>query len=101
MLQLVSVGPVAYELTLPNKWKLHDVFHVSQLQAYRSDGTVQPPPAELLSGELEYEVDYISNHKDIPYGTKGKTKREYFVHWRGCDSDHGTWEPEGHLRNQV
>ena len=94
-----SIGEVAYELILPNRWKLHDVFHVSQLQAYRSDGSVQPPPAELLTGELEYEVDYISSHRDTPYGKKGKTKREYFVHWRGCASDHGTWEPVGHLRN--
>ena len=35
---LERIGPVAYRLVLPLELaKLHDVFHVSMLQKYRSD----------------------------------------------------------------
>ena len=29
---VASVGPVAFRLALPPKWKIHDAFHVSQLR---------------------------------------------------------------------
>jgi|ERR1700693_343751 hypothetical protein len=32
------VSPTAYELQLPNTWKIHPVFHVSLLKAYNSGG---------------------------------------------------------------
>ena len=37
---LERIGPVAYQLALPLELaKLHDVFHVSMLWKYRSDGS--------------------------------------------------------------
>lgn len=93
------VGKVAYKLHMPNRWRLHDVFHVSLLNAYRRDGSVQPPPAELLSGELEYEVDAVIKHEDTPRSSSGKFSRRYLIQWRGCGPEHNTWEPACNLRN--
>jgi len=59
------IGKVAYELHVLAKWRLHDVFHVSLLAEYRPDGIVRPPPAELLSGKLEYEVAAVLIHAVI------------------------------------
>jgi hypothetical protein len=92
------VGKLAYELKLPRSWRIHDVFHVGRLQAYRSDGSVQPPPPmELLDGEAEYEVERVLQHKDVKCGKKIRT--EYLVGWRGSSAEHNTWEPAGNLRN--
>ena len=95
-----QVGKDAYELILPENWKIHDTFHVSQLAEYHSSGAYQPPPpAQLLEGELEYEVDCIVDHRIKSSSAKGRPSFEYLVQWTDMDSDQSTWEPERNLKN--
>jgi len=97
---LREVRKHAYELVLPDDWKIHDTFHVSQLAEYYTSGTYQPPPpTELLEGELEYEIESIKGHRVKNSSTKGRPNFEYLVQWRGFGSDHDTWEPERSLKN--
>jgi Chromo (CHRromatin Organisation MOdifier) domain len=92
------VGTQAYELILLARWKIHDVFHVSVLERYRTDGSVQPPPpAELLGDEEEYEVEQILEHRRTR--GRGPNAFEYLVKWTGQSSEHNTWEPYAHLAN--
>lgn len=92
------IGKQAYELNLPARWKIHDVFHVSKLEPYRRDGSIQPPPpTELLQGEEEYEVDSIMNHRRV--NSRGKPKYEYLVRWTGHTPENDTWEPQQNLTN--
>ena len=45
---LERIVPVAYQLTLPPELaKLHDVFHMSMLRKYRSDGSHILPVQEV------------------------------------------------------
>ena len=45
---LERIGPMAYQLALPSELaKLHDVFHVSMLRKYRSDGSHILPMQEV------------------------------------------------------
>ena len=92
------INPVAYQMELPSTLKIHDVFHVSLLHPYKSDGTVQPPPPVLVEGVEEFEVDMILDHKDGCVRTKGH-KREFPERWAGDGPEHDTWEPEGNLQN--
>ncbi len=99
-----AIGRQSYELNLPSNWhNIHDVFHVSSLEAYRSDGSYQPPPpAELLEGEDELEVEAILAHRPVPPTGQGNRKKktyEYLLRWRGQSSDFDTWEPEVHLKH--
>jgi len=92
------VGNLAYELILPARWKIHDVFHVSKLERYRRDGAVQPPPpAEILQGEEEYEVDSILGHRRV--NSRGPAKYEYLVQWTGHPPENNTWEPQQNVTN--
>ena len=86
---------------MPENWKIHDTFHVSQLAEYHRSGAYQPPPppAELLKGELEYEVESVMDHREHRTSIRGRPSFDYLVRWRGSGSDHDTWEPERNLKN--
>jgi hypothetical protein len=88
------VGQVAYKLKLPASIKVHPVFHVSLLTAYRSDGRVQPPPPLItVDGDLEYEIERILSHRDRKYGQR--VRKEYLIQWLGYDGpEHNSWETE-------
>ena len=91
------VSPVAFRLDLPPGWQIHPTFHASNLKAYIRhpdfEREVEPPPPELVDGNLEYEVEAILRHRG-----KG-ARRQYLVSWKGYDLSEATWEPESHLAN--
>ena len=97
---LQRIGPVAYRLQLPPKWKVHDVFHVSLLKQYVSRGNrgfVATPPVEWLDDEPLYEVEQILKHADVKTGKK--VIRRFLLKWTGYDTGHNSWEREDNLVN--
>ena len=60
------MGPVTYQLNLPESWRFHNVFHVSLLRQYKETevyGANYPrPPPEIEEGEEIYEVKSILKH---------------------------------------
>ena len=105
-----KINEVAYRLDLPPTLKVHNVFHVSLLEEYRTreeGGKVHPPPLpELIDGALEYEVEQILLHQYHTKATKkNKTQKHrvtelrYLVKWAGYDVEHITWEPAENCQN--
>jgi hypothetical protein len=92
-----QISPVAYQLQLPDAWKVHNVFHASLLTAYHKTPQHGPnyikPPPELIEGEHKYEVEAIVNHH--LYGRK-KTL-QYLLKWKGYPHADNTWEPAGQV----
>ncbi len=93
-----KIGPVAYKLELPaSMGKLHDVFHVSLLEPYKTDGRHQPPPPPVeIHNAVEYEVQAIIAHRARRFGRTGQ-RTEYLIDWKGYGTEHRTWEPEVNL----
>ena len=57
------IGGHAYELELDNRWRIHNVFHVSLLEPHHQNQMplrkqIRPEPEEI-EGEKEYEVEKI------------------------------------------
>jgi len=76
------ISPLAVKLTLPRKWRIHDVFHISLLEPYRA-GEMQVilDPVKVL-----WEEDNIENSKEYNVDEIiGSTKKErqvlYLVKW--------------------
>ena len=90
---LERIGEVAYKLDLPATMRIHNVFHVSLLKSYHSDGRVQPPPlADIINGEPEWEVERILNHRLVQQGRK--TKVEYLIAFLGYGPEHNLWQDD-------
>ena len=75
LFEIVDVmGAQAYRLRLPEKWRIHFVFHVSLLESYYENVNATKSKDMVLIGEdEEYEVETIFDSK-----TKWR-KLYYFV----------------------
>ena len=88
---LERIGEVAYKLGLPETMHIHNVFHVSLLKRYHSDGRTQPPPPCLyIDDEPEWEVERILGHRLVQRGRK--TKVEYLLTFIGYGPEHNLWQ---------
>jgi hypothetical protein len=76
-----------YKLKLPERMRIHPIFHISLL-----DRTPNPATEEDISAyEEEYQVEKIINQRT----RKGLT--EYRVRWTNYDEADDTWEPVTNL----
>jgi Integrase zinc binding domain/Chromo (CHRromatin Organisation MOdifier) domain len=84
------LGPVTYQLKLPESWRIHNVFHATLLWPYIKNKVygnhyLRPLP-ELLEGEEVYEVETILEHQRRGRGY------QYYVKWKGYSITKATWE---------
>jgi len=80
------ISPLAVRLTLPQKWKIHNVFHVSLLKSYRtSEHRAPPDPSKVLQEaddieqSEEYDVDEVMS--SVKCGRGNNKRIIYLVKW--------------------
>lgn len=90
---LERIGTRAYRVKLPPTMTIHNVFHVANLEPYRTSrlpGRHQKaPPPEEVEGEKFWSVEAVVKSR-----WNGRRKRvEYLVKWEGYPAEESTWEP--------
>ena len=81
-----QVGPVVYELKLPDTWKIHNVFHISLLRPFKTsrwEHSITEDQIEEIEPEddREYDVEKLLRWQWQNPHTKKKTK-EFLVLWK-------------------
>ena len=86
------LGPVTYQLKLPESWKIHKVFHTTLLWPYKENkvyGENYPwPIPDIEDGEEVYEVKQILKHRWRGRGY------EYLVKWARYPITEALWKPK-------
>ena len=91
-----KLSRAAYELSLPEKWSIHPIFHVSLLKPWRT--SIWSSPVDLQPTDIEpvkepvYEVEKILRWRKVQKGRK--TIREFLVTWTGYPLEEAMWIPE-------
>ena len=86
---------MAFELCLPDTYKIHPVFHVSLLKPtnpgpFPGRDSLPPPPV-VVDGETEYEVESILDCR-----RRGR-QVQYLIKWKGYSLEESSWEPAGNI----
>jgi Chromo (CHRromatin Organisation MOdifier) domain len=93
-----EVSPIVFQLALPPRWRVHNVFHTSLLMPYKEmeehgDNFAQPP-LELIDGQEEYEVEQIMNSRQLGCAWK----LQYLLWWKGYSCAHDSWQDATEVR---
>ncbi|XP_071674258.1 uncharacterized protein [Lolium perenne] len=90
------IGTLAYRLELPAGSRLHDVFNVGLLKAYRGDPPSAPPALPPTSdGRLEPAPASVAR---VLKAQQRRGVWHVLVHWTGLPEDEATWEKLEDLR---
>ncbi|VFQ76756.1 unnamed protein product [Cuscuta campestris] len=96
------IGPVAYRLRLPDRCRIHDVFHVSLLRPFVSGHQLllNPSlPADLLRGRKVAVPLSVGRRRTVL--DNGKPQEQCLVRWSDDGGAMATWEPIEHLRTHF
>ena len=88
-----TIGEQAYRLALPDDWKIHPVFHVSLLRAWKAADVQEDQPVlhdDVPEVEEPYwEIERILRWRKIKRNKK--IQKEYLVLWKGFPVSEASW----------
>ena len=94
---LAKIGKLAYRVKLPNTARIHNVFHVSQLNL--AIGTRE---ASLqLPATLTEEMEVVLQPDQVEGVRKGVDGKEVLIRWKDLPEYDATWEPFDNMKQQF
>jgi len=90
-----KLGPVTYELEMPEGMRIHPRFHISLLEPASKNARPGPVEIDPETQDPLYEIDRLVGFKKEQQS--GANKAFYLVHWKGYQNSEDTWEPEENL----
>ena len=93
---LKVVSPVAYRITLPENWRIHNVIHISRLRPWHEKTEVRTEPAELPPPPPPVQDDKLGGFYTVERILKKerdpKTERfKFLVKFTGYDDSENMW----------
>jgi hypothetical protein len=89
---LKQFSNTVYQVEIPWRWKIHNVFHANLLTPYKETELHGPnftrPPPDLIEGEEEFEVEKILDAQQRGRGCK----LHFLVKWKGYPMSDNSWE---------
>ena len=92
-----KIGEVAYELDLPERSKIHILFHVSCLKKSIGQKIVISYTLPPLYDEVHLTLILENVLKTRERRLRSRTIKEYLVQWKDLPSEDATWEDENIL----
>jgi hypothetical protein len=93
----------AVKLKLPSSYRIHPVFHVSLLKAFKPGGVIPKPhdiAPDIVDGIPYYKVETILAKRVRSRG-RGRKVTEYLIKWLGCDESQNSWEPRENICDDL
>jgi hypothetical protein len=93
---LKKVGQVSYQIQLPEKCKLHDIFHVSHLKKHTGPRAVPNSTLPMVTddGKVKTVPIDVLHHRIVPRfaGDYDVAIPQWSVHWDTMTTEEATWE---------
>lgn len=85
------ISPVAYEVDLPEKSRIHNVFHVSRLKKFKGEvlATVKLPEAVVVNQVATIPTVVLDSRTILKNNIP---KKEILVQWEGEHLEETSWE---------
>ncbi|XP_061352890.1 uncharacterized protein LOC133297717 [Gastrolobium bilobum] len=85
------IGQVAYRLQLPDGSRIHPVFHVSLLKAFRKNLALHPQPLPTVTWENHPMTDPLAIVRSRTISNEKGTDLQVLVQWRGLPLEDASW----------